>query len=153
MDQRWARPWFALTAACVLVGIGIQIPVTATSSTAFGGSGFNQALNILAYFTIESNILVGVTCLLLAVNLHRTSTVFAVFRLMGVVAISVTFVVFHIALSHLLDLDGWAAVANSLQHTIVPIVAVRVLLNGIVITLFFLTCAVAAVSITSASSG
>ena len=32
---------------------------------------------------------------------------FAVFRLMGVVAISVTFVVFHVALSHLLDLDGW----------------------------------------------
>jgi hypothetical protein len=65
-----------------------------------------------------------ITCLLLAVNPQRTASVFAVFRLMGVVAISVTFVVFHIAPSRLLDLDGWAAIANQLQHTVVPILAV-----------------------------
>jgi hypothetical protein len=62
--------------------------------------------------------------LLLALNVHRTSTVFAVFRLIGVVAITITFVVFHVALSHLLDLDTWEQVANQLQHTVVPIVAV-----------------------------
>jgi hypothetical protein len=124
VDQRWARPWFALTAACVLAGIGVQIPLTATSSTAFGGSAINQVLNILAYFTIQSNIIVGVTCLLLALNPERHSTVFAVFRLMGLVAITVTFVVFHVALSRLLDLDTWGQVANQLQHTIVPILTV-----------------------------
>lgn len=124
MDQRWARPWFALTAACVLAGIVIQIPVTATSSTAFGGSGLNQVFNMLAYFTIDSNIVVGITCLLLALNLNRTSAVFAAFRLIGLVAITVTFVVFHVALSRLLDLDSWAQAANQLQHTVVPILTI-----------------------------
>jgi hypothetical protein len=121
MDQRWARPWFALTAACVLAGLVIQIPVTATSSTAFGGSPINQVFNSLAYFTIDSNILVGVTCLLLAIDLARPSVLFAVARMMGLVGITVTFVVFHVALSRLLDLDTWAQAANQLQHTVVPI--------------------------------
>jgi hypothetical protein len=124
MDQRWARPWFALTAACVLAGIGIQIPVTATSRTAFGGSALNQVFNIFAYFTIDSNVVVGITCLLLALKLERSSVVFAVFRLIGLVAITVTFVVFHVALSRLLDLDSWAQTANQLQHTVVPILTI-----------------------------
>jgi hypothetical protein len=124
MDQRWARPWFALTAACVLAGIVVQIPVTATSRTAFGGSAFNQVLNMFTYFTIDSNVIVGVTGLLLAINLERPSLVFAVFRMMGLVGITVTFVVFHVALSRLLDLDTWAQVANQLQHTIVPILTI-----------------------------
>jgi hypothetical protein len=67
---------------------------------------------------------VGVTSLLLAVNAHPSSTVFKVFRLIGVVAISVTFVVFHVALGKLLDLDTWPQVANQLQHTVVPIMCV-----------------------------
>jgi hypothetical protein len=124
VDHRWARPWFAVTALCVLAGIVIQIPVTATSSTAFGGSATNQVLNILAYFTIESNILVGVACLLLAVDLNRPSLLFAVVRMMGLVGITVTFVVFHVALARLLDLDTWAQAANQLQHTVVPILTI-----------------------------
>ena len=82
-----------------------------------------RVFNVFWYFTIQSNVIVGLTCLLLALNPRRTSTVFAVFRLIGVVAISVTFVVFHVAPSHLLDLDTWEQIANQLQHTIVPIVA------------------------------
>jgi hypothetical protein len=124
MDQRWARPWFALTAVCVLAGLVIQIPITATSRTAFGGSALNQVFNIFAYFTIQSNVIVGVTCLLLAIDLNRTSFVFAVFRLIGLVAITVTFVVFHVALSRLLDLDTWAQAANQFQHTVVPIMTI-----------------------------
>lgn len=105
----------------MLAGIVIQIPVTATSNTAFGGSPLNQVFNMLAYFTIDSNILVGVACLLLALDLNRPSLVFAVVRMMGLVGITVTFVVFHVALSRLLDLDTWAQTANQLQHTVVPI--------------------------------
>ena len=124
MDSRWARPWFATTAACVVAGIVIQLFVTSNSATAFGGSPLNRSLNILAYFTIESNLLVGAVCLLLALNLDRTSPVFAFFRLTGLIGITVTFVVFHVAISHLLDLDTWAQAANQLQHTVVPIMAV-----------------------------
>lgn len=124
MDQRWARPWFALTALCVAAGIAIQLGISATSPEFFGGSPLNRALNVFAFFTIQSNLIVGGTCLLLALDLDRRSTLFEVLRLTGLVAITVTFVVFHVALSRLLDLDTWAQVANQLQHTIVPVLAV-----------------------------
>jgi hypothetical protein len=124
MDQRWARPWFATTFLLVVVELVITCATAADNTGGHFHSAAARVFNVFWYFTIQSNVIVGVTCLLLALNPRRTSTVFAVFRLMGVVAISVTFVVFHIALSHLLDLDGWAAIANQLQHTIVPILAV-----------------------------
>lgn len=116
--------WFALTAACVLAGIVVQIAVTATNETFFGGSPINRGLNVFAFFTVQSNVLVGVTCLLLAIKPHRPSTLFAVFRLTGVVAITVTFLVFHVVLSGLVDLDTWEQVANQLLHTVVPVLAI-----------------------------
>lgn len=70
------------------------------------------------------NIIVDITSLLLALNLDRSSPAFAFFRMTGLVAITVTFVVFHVALSGLLELDTWAQAANQLQHTIVPILTV-----------------------------
>ncbi len=124
MDARWARPWFGLTALLVLVEIVSTMVVTARDQSAFGGSAINRALNIFAFFTIQSNVLVGVVCLLLAIRLHRSSTVFAFFRLTGLIAITVTFIVFHTVLSGLLDLDSWAAFNNQLQHTVVPIMAI-----------------------------
>jgi hypothetical protein len=124
MTARWARPWFALTAACVLAGIVIQLVVSATNESFFGGTAINRALNVFAFFTIQSNVLVGVVCLLLAIRTDRHSKVFAVFRLTSLVAITVTFLVFHVALSGLLDLDTWAQAANQLQHTVVPVLAV-----------------------------
>jgi hypothetical protein len=124
MDRRWARPWFAVTVACVVAGIVIQLFVSADNAAHFGGSPLNRALNVFAFFTIQSNLLVGAACLLLALDLDRRSPAFEVLRLTGLVGITVTFIVFHVALSHLLDLDTWAQTANQLQHTVVPILAV-----------------------------
>jgi len=124
MDPKWARPWFATTAACVAAGVVIQFLVTADDTTKFGDSYLTRGLNIFAFFTVQSNLIVGATALLLALNPARNSTAFRVFRLIGLVAITVTFIVFHVALSHLLDLDSWAQTANQLLHTIVPILTV-----------------------------
>ena len=124
MDKRWARLWFAVTAACVLAGLIVEIAVTAPNHNVFGGSPINRSLNIFAFFTIQSNVLVGITSLLLALNPNRRSTAFAVFRLIGLVAITVTFLVFHVVLSGLLDLDTWEQVGNQLVHTVVPGLAI-----------------------------
>ena len=106
----------------------MELVITCVNAADNTGGHFHSAgarvFNVFWYFTIQSNVIVGVTCLLLALRPQITSTVFAVFRLIGVVAITVTFVVFHVALSHLLDLDTWEQIANQLQHTVVPIVAV-----------------------------
>ncbi|MRH92098.1 F420-dependent oxidoreductase [Nocardia sp. SYP-A9097] len=135
MKPYQARTWFALTAACVLVGVGMQVvldwqnymPVLADTGEAvekFGGSPAGRALNLFAFFTVQSNLIVGCTSLLLAITPNRSSTVFAVFRLIGLVAITITGLVYHITLRGLVDLHGWELVADHLQHTVVPLAAV-----------------------------
>jgi hypothetical protein len=124
MDQKWARHWFATTALLVFGGVVIQVLVTANYPTKFGGTPLARGLNVFAFFTILSNLIIGVTTLLLAFNPLRDSGTFRVLRLTSIVAITVTFLVFHVALSHLLELDTWAEVANQILHTLVPVLAV-----------------------------
>jgi hypothetical protein len=60
MSLRGAPAWFAATAGCVLVGVVISA-VTAANNT---GGHFHPALaraaNAFAFFTIQSNLLVGI---------------------------------------------------------------------------------------------
>jgi hypothetical protein len=111
MDEMRGRVWFGLTALAVFVGVAIQLFVTPT-------------LNVFFYFTIQSNLILGVTCLLLAVDPNRSSLAFETFRLIGVVAIAITGIVFHAALAQLLDLESWGRVANELIHTVTPVLGV-----------------------------
>lgn len=119
--ERAARVWSGVTALCVVVGVGMQVAINADTPEYFGGSPAGRALNVFAFFTIQSNVVVGVTSALLAARLARSSTVFAVFRLIGVVAITVTMVIYHLTLSGLVALDTTGQVANQLQHTVVPL--------------------------------
>ena len=124
VDPKWARPWFAATATAVLAGLIIQIGVASGDASVFGGTPVGRSLNVFSFFTIQSNLIVGVTTLLLALDPARSSTTFRVFRMMGLVGIAVTFVVFHVVLSRLLDLETWAEAANQLLHTVVPVLAI-----------------------------
>jgi hypothetical protein len=123
MSPRWARLWFGVTAACVIGGVAISVYSAVVGSGHFR-SGVERGFNTFAFFTVQSNLIVGATTLLLAVSPHRNSTVFRVFRLIGVVAITVTGVVYHVALSGILELDGVHQLGNQLVHTVVPVLAV-----------------------------
>jgi hypothetical protein len=118
---RW---WFAVTAVAVFAGVVIQVEVAANATARFFDRPIERALNVFAFFTIQSNLIVGVTSLLLALNPDRRSTVFRVARLTGLVAITITFIVFHVALAHLFEFERWALVADRILHGIVPILAV-----------------------------
>ncbi len=120
----WARPWFAVTALCVAGGVAISVYTAANNQGGHFPIAVERAFNTFAFFTIDSNLIVGVTALLLVVKPDRTSPVFATFRLIGVVAITVTGLVYHVALASLLDLQGWDQLGNQLVHTVVPILAV-----------------------------
>ncbi|BAW08071.1 Pr6Pr family membrane protein [Nocardia seriolae] len=135
MDVKWARAWFAVTAACVAVGVIMQLVLawqnhmpeiaeTGELFQKFGGSPLTRALNVFAFFTVQSNLIVGATSLLLAINPNRSSNVFSVFRLIGLVAITVTGIVYHVALGDLFRLDSWALAADQLLHTVVPVMMV-----------------------------
>jgi len=119
-----ARIWFGATAFVALGGLLVQLLVVADYTEGFFDSTAERVLNVFAFFTIQSNIIVGITCVLLAVNPDRSSTVFRVFRLAGVDAITITGIVYHSVLAQLLDLESWALVADHALHTISPIMAV-----------------------------
>jgi hypothetical protein len=123
MPAKWARVWFGVTALCVLAGVALTV-VSAVHTPGHFRTGTERGFNTFAFFTIQANLLVGATTLLLAIRLNRSSLVFGTFRLIGLVAITVTGIVYHVALSGLLTLAGYHQLANQLVHTVVPVLAV-----------------------------
>ena len=97
----WARAWFGLTGLVVGVGIMLQLFATADVENGRFAALHSRLFNVFCFFTVQSNIIVGVTCLMLALSLDRPSTAFRVIRLDGLLGIVVTFVVFHVALKSL----------------------------------------------------
>jgi hypothetical protein len=124
MSSKGARAWFAATAACVVAGVAISAVTAANNTGGHFHPAVARAANAFAFFTIQSNLLVGAATLLLALRLDRSSQAFAVLRLSGLVAITVTGIVFHAVLAQTLDLKSWDAVGNELVHTVVPVMAV-----------------------------
>jgi hypothetical protein len=127
MSEKWARPWFAATAACAFAGVLIGAFVASNNTPAAGSpfqTGVARAFNSLTFFTIVSNLLVLAACLLLAIRPQRESTAFDVLRVTSLVAIAVTGIVYHAVLAQLLDLKSWSIVQSELSHTITPVMAV-----------------------------
>jgi hypothetical protein len=119
VSARWARPWFAATALCVAAGVALSVYTAVHTPGHFHSAGA-RGFNTFAFFTILSNLIVGATTLLLAVKPARASAVFKTFRLIGLVAITLTGIVYHVALASVLDLDG----IHQLVHTIAPLLTV-----------------------------
>ncbi|MDQ3738387.1 MAG: Pr6Pr family membrane protein [Actinomycetota bacterium] len=115
---------FGATAVVVVAGLIIQVPVAMNNEDGFFTTPLTRGLNVFTFFTVQSNIIVGLTTAMLALGVATHSTAFRVLRLIGVVGITLTFIVFHLALSQLQDLTGEAAVADFLLHTASPILCV-----------------------------
>ena len=115
---------FGTAAALVVVGLIVQAEVVITADEAVFKGTAARLFNMFCFFTVQSNVIVGVTCGLLAWRLDRASTAFRAFRLAGVIDIAITGVVYHVALADLQELDGKAAVADQLLHLVVPIAGV-----------------------------
>jgi hypothetical protein len=122
--RRWARLWFGATAFLSIVGLMLAVVNAYRDNAGFFRRGWPNAANEFAYFTEQSHLIVAVTCLLLAINLDRDSTLFRTARLTGVTAIVITGVVYHVLLSGNDHYTGWRWVGNTDLHTVVPIMAV-----------------------------
>ena len=123
-NERRARGFFAVTSIAVFAGLILQLALTATRNEGSFGSDAGRIFNFFCFFTVQSNIVVVVTAGMLAVRLNRPSTGFRTFRLVGVVAIAITGVVFHLALRNLHELTGLDAVADFILHTASPVLTV-----------------------------
>ncbi|GAA5150752.1 Pr6Pr family membrane protein [Nocardioides marinquilinus] len=123
-----ARAWHAVTAAVVLAALLLQLVLVLQGGRVLDeqeepGLGVRLA-RLVAYFTIQSNVLVAVAAVALARDPRRDGPVWRVVRLAGVVGIAVTGLVHVVLLRPLLDLDGADWVADKLLHVAVPLLAV-----------------------------
>jgi hypothetical protein len=117
------RSWHAVNALVVVVALAIQIPITASATGGRFDTPAERVANLFTFFTILTNVLVGVTCAALAAAPQRRSRLLAVLRLDAVMGIAVTAAVYHSVLSGLYDLRGAEEVANQLLHTVSPALA------------------------------
>lgn len=83
-----------------------------------------RLVRFLGYFTIQSNVLVLVTCLALVLDPLRRGRVWQVARLDALVGITVTGLVHWFLLRPILDLDGLSSLTDKLLHVVVPLMAV-----------------------------
>jgi hypothetical protein len=120
-----ARAIFAVTAAISLVTLGIELVWTAfglyADSEPGGATGI---IRWFSYFTNGSNILCVVGLTLLARNPARDGRWFRPLRLTGLVGITVTFIVYMVALRPSQVLEGIHIWTNAGYHVAVPILVV-----------------------------
>jgi hypothetical protein len=121
------RRWHLLTAVVTTAAITLQLVLVVR-----GGQVLDEVdppalplrlARFVAYFTIQSNLLVAVVTAQLARDPDRDGASWRVLRLAAVVGISVTGLVHFVLLRPLLDLDGADWVADKLLHMVVPVLA------------------------------
>jgi hypothetical protein len=118
---KYSRQAFGITAILAWIGVIGSLTVDATGvvivpqfgPTYFGGHADGLAGTIprvidnLSYFTIWSNILVGITMTMLYKNMNRNSYWFKVFRLSSLMMISVTMLVYILILAKDANPQSW----------------------------------------------
>lgn len=129
-----ARMWHGVTALCVAVAIVLQFSITIGVSslppghavgTLAGTQLLGRLLRVISFFTIQSNVLAGLVSLQLAMQPRRDGTGWRVLRLMALLGITVTGVVYSAILAATHVPHGWQEVtANTLLHYVVPILMV-----------------------------
>ncbi len=110
------RIWHAVIAA--LIGIAL------VGQTALTIDKDNSLVNLFSYFTIQSNIVVLVACVLIAIRPRRESEWWGTLRLAGLVGISVTGVVYATVLAGTAEFVGRAWYYDKIFHYIVPAMTV-----------------------------
>jgi uncharacterized membrane protein len=129
-----ARGWHGLTAVLVLAGLVVQCviairvagsPPAHAVGTLAGAALPVRLLRVFSFFTIQSNVLVGLTSAQLALRPDRDGRVWRVLRLDGLVGIAVTGIVYSTVLARIHEPKGWEQVStNFVFHYAVPVLAV-----------------------------
>lgn len=123
-----ARAAHAITALVAMVALVLQLVQVAKGSVVLVDAHppglVDRLLRYVAYFTIQSNLLVLVTAAQLARDPERDGPWWRILRAMAVSGITVTGLVHWFLLRKLLDLQGADYVADRMLHLVVPILAV-----------------------------
>lgn len=124
---RASRWWHGVIAAVIAVSLVIQIALIFTGGADANSGDTGASLSVpdrlrflFSFFTIESNIVVMIVSVLLAVDPLRRGFWWEVARLNALLAITITGLVFAVILAPQLHLTGWALVATIGFHYIAP---------------------------------
>lgn len=113
--------WHGLLAVLVIAALVTEIVLTTHRSGAPPGARF---VRLISYFTIQSNVLVAIAAVGLALAPARDGTLWRIVRLDGLIGISVTGVVYTTVLRVPDHLHGWAAATDAVFHYAVPLATV-----------------------------
>jgi hypothetical protein len=129
-----ARAWHGAAAVLVLAALVVQIKlaVDAPGTPAghevgylAGASLAGRLLRVASFFTIQSNVLVGIASAQLALRPDRDGTAWRAVRLAGLVGITVTGIVYSTVLARIHEPRGWEQTStNAVFHYVIPIAAV-----------------------------
>lgn len=122
-----SRAVHAFVACVVLVCLVIQITLLLTggadANSGESGTAVSEGtrlVRLFSFFTIQSNIVVGVVAALLAIRPLRGSLRWQVARMDALLGIVITGLVFDLVLARQVDLHGWALVATIGFHYVTP---------------------------------
>ncbi|MEV5719257.1 Pr6Pr family membrane protein [Amycolatopsis mediterranei] len=115
-SEKFTRAWFAVTAVVAMAGLVTQVVATA-------GDPGGRVANLLCFFTIDSNLLVVGTSVLVALGRAR-GRLFTVLWLDALTGIIVTGIVYQVALAGLYDLHGLSLFSDTMLHKVTPILFV-----------------------------
>jgi hypothetical protein len=129
-----ARGWHLTVAVLVVAALAVQIwiaigvsgtPRAHAVGTLAGTPMANRVLRVLSFFTIQSNILSGVSSAYLARNPARDGPAWRAVRLASLFGITVTGIVYATVLAKVHEPHGWQETSsNTAFHYIVPIMMV-----------------------------
>lgn len=111
------RRWHAVVALVAAVALVSQVVINLTTPG-------RSLVNLVSYFTIQSNLLVLAGSTLIALGRESTRRWFVVFRLAGLVGITVTGIVYVTLLRDTVDLSGYEWWVDKLLHYATPILYV-----------------------------
>jgi hypothetical protein len=103
---------------------GLALAALVAQFVALVGRGLVPAEHFFSYFTIQSNLLVAIAAVGLALAPDRDGALWRVLRLDGLIGISVTGVVYTTVLRVPDHLHGWAAATDAVFHYAVPLATV-----------------------------
>ena len=125
---RLVRLAFALNAVVAAVGLAIKFGYAATTADPQFSSVFGRVANELCYFTIQSNIIVIAVCAALAWGGARWRWMAGAPRLVALVCITITAVVYYAILASDEHFVGLAKVGDVLAHLLSPVLFVATFL-------------------------
>lgn len=116
MTSTASRLWHGALAAITATALVVQIVLVVDSGSSL--------VDFVSYFTIQSNTLVLVAAVLIALGRPWQGTAWRLVRLAGLTGITVTGVVYTVAIGPYVSMEGAAKYCDWTFHYVVPLAAV-----------------------------